>query len=59
MGELRVVDEGDREFKRMLEIAHAALALAERHRTPPTPRILEIWSVYLTGGHRGLRKRID
>jgi len=59
MGELRVVDEGDREFKRALEIAHAALALAEWHRTPPTPRILEIWSVYLTGGHRGLRKRID
>ncbi len=59
MGELRLVDESDREFKRVLEIARAALGLAERHRTPPTPRIMEIWSLYVTGADRELRRRID
>ncbi len=59
MGELRVVDEGDREFRRVSEMARAALALAERHRTPPTPRILEIWTAYLTSADQRLRQLID
>lgn len=59
MGELRVVDEADREFRRVTEVARAALSVAEKRRTPPTPRVLEIWSAYLTGADQRLRQLID
>ena len=46
-------------FEDASRLAQTALDLAERHRTPPVPKVFEVWFNYSGGLHETIRARID
>lgn len=47
------------DFDAVSAIADRALVFARAHRTPPTPKIYEVWYSYAEGADRAVAERVD